>query len=119
MSTYRELLIWQKSMALVTEVYSLTNKFPKEEIYGLSSQLRRCAISIPSNIAEGFGRDGLKDYLKFLNIAYASLFELQTQLEISFNLSFTNQIEFQEIYNNSKEIERMLSSFIRKIKERS
>jgi four helix bundle protein len=65
MSTYRELLIWQKSMILVTEVYSLTITFPKEEIYGISSQLRRCAISIPSNIAEGFGRDGIKDYLNF------------------------------------------------------
>lgn len=119
MSTYRELLIWQKSMILVTEVYSLTKTFPKEEIYGISSQLRRCAISIPSNIAEGFGRDGTKDYLKFLNIAYASLFELQTQLEISFNLNFTEQIAFQEIYNKSKEIERMLSSFIRKVKERT
>jgi four helix bundle protein len=60
MSTYRELLIWQKSMILVTEVYSLTKTFPKEEIYGISSQLRLCAISIPSNIAEGFGRDGIK-----------------------------------------------------------
>lgn len=118
MSTYRDLLIWQKSMLLVTEIYTLTNSFPKEEIYGLTSQIRRCAISIPSNIAEGYGRDGTKDYLKFLNIAYASLFELQTQLEISFNLKYTDENKFNVIHNNSREIERMLSSFIKKIKDR-
>jgi len=62
MGTFRNLFIWQKSMALVTEVYLLTNEFPKEEIYGLTSQIRRSAISIPSNISEGFGRDGEKDF---------------------------------------------------------
>jgi four helix bundle protein len=73
MSTFRDLLIWQKSMTLVTEVYQLTNLFPKEEMYGLSSQVRRSVISIPSNISEGYGRDGNKDYLKFLNIGIISL----------------------------------------------
>lgn len=105
-------------MSLVTEIYTLSNLFPKQEIYGLTSQIRRSAISIPSNIAEGYGRDGKNDYLKFLNIAYASLFELQTQLEISYNLKYIHENQFQEIIKNSKEIERMLSSFIRKIKER-
>lgn len=118
MSTFRDLLIWQKSMILVTEVYQLTNSFPKEEIYGLSSQIRRSSISIPSNIAEGYGRDGNKDYLKFLNIAIASLFEMQTQLEISFNLKYITEIQFNKIHEESREIERMLSSFTRKIKER-
>ncbi|TDE07627.1 four helix bundle protein [Flavobacterium sandaracinum] len=118
MSTFRDLLIWQKSMVLVTDIYQLTNSFPKEEIYGLTSQIRRSSVSIPSNIAEGYGRDGNKDYLKFLNIAIASLFEIQTQLEISFNLKYTNEIQFNKIYEESREIERMLSSFIRKIKER-
>lgn len=94
MSTFRDLLIWQKSMILVTDIYQLTNSFPKEEIYGLTSQIRRSSISIPSNIAEGYGRDGNKDYLKFLNIAIASLFEMQTQLEISFNLTkYTEKAE--------------------------
>ena len=106
-------------MLLVTETYALTNSFPKEEVYGLTSQIRRSAISIPSNIAEGYGRDGNKDYLKFLNIAYASLFELQTQLEISFNLKYCTEIQFNTIHNNNREIERMLSSFIRKVKERT
>lgn len=118
MSTFRDLLIWQKSMILVTEIYQLTNSFPKEEIYGLSSQIRRSSIPIPSNIAEGYGRDGNKDYLKFLNIAIASLFEMQTQLEISFNLKYITEIQFNKIHEESREIERMLSSFTRKIKER-
>lgn len=117
MATYRDLLIWQKSMMLVTEIYNLTKNFPREEVYGLTSQIRRSSISIPSNIAEGYGRDGNKDYLKFLNIATASLFEMQTQLEIAFNLGFVNQIQFNKTYENSREIERMISAFSRKIKE--
>ena len=118
MSTFRDLLIWQKSMDLVTEVYLITNLFPKEEIYGLTSQIRRSAISIPSNIAEGYGREGNKDYLKFLNVSISSLFEMQTQLEIAYNLKYLNEIQFNKINEESKEIERMLSSFIRKIRER-
>ncbi|RDI57558.1 four helix bundle protein [Flavobacterium glaciei] len=98
MSTFRDLLIWQKSMILVTDIYQLTNTFPKEEIYGLTSQIRRCAVSIPSNIAEGYGRDGNKDYLKFLNIATASLFEMQTQIEIAFNLKYLTELQFNNIY---------------------
>ena len=118
MKTFRHLLIWQKSMNLVTEIYQLTNSFPKEEIYGLSSQIRRSAISIPSNIAEGYGRDGNSDYLRFLNISISSLFEIQTQLEISYNLKYINQIQFNKTNGESREIERMLSAFIRKIKDR-
>ena len=77
--TYRDLIVWQKSMALVTDVYRVTRVFPKNEQYGLTSQLRRCAVSIPSNIAEGYGRRASNDYLRFLSIANGSLFELQTQ----------------------------------------
>lgn len=115
MNTFRDLLIWQKSMNLVTEIYQLTNSFPKEEIYGLSSQIRRCSISIPSNIAEGYGNN---DYLRFLNISMSSLFEMQTQLEISFNLKYLNENQFYKINGESRELERMLSAFIRKIKDR-
>ena len=82
MSNFRNLQIWQKSMTLTTNIYVATNNFPKEEIFALTSQIRRSSISIPSNIAEGFGRNGNKEYLRFLNISIASLFELQTQLEI-------------------------------------
>ncbi|EKT4550929.1 four helix bundle protein [Flavobacterium psychrophilum] len=102
-------------MALVTEVYQMTNTFPKEEIYGLTSQIRRSTISVPSNIAESYERHGNKDYLKFLNIGISSLFEMQTQFEIAYNLQYINKIQFNKINEESK---RMLSSFIRRIKER-
>ena len=118
MSTFRDLLIWQKSMTIVTEIYHLTSLFPKEENFGLTSQIRRSAISIPSNIAEGYGRDGKNDYLKFLNIGISSLFEMQTQLEIAYNLKCITEVQFNKANEESKEIERMLSSFIRKIRER-
>ena len=97
MSTFRDLLIWQKSMTIVTEIYQLTSLFPKEENFGLTSQIRRSAISIPSNIAEGYGRDWKNDYLKFLNIGISSLFEMQTQLEIAYNLKYINEIQFNQI----------------------
>ena len=114
--TYRKLLVWQKSMALVTEIYKEVRIFPNDELYALTSQIKRSATSIPSNIAEGYGRDGKKDYLRFLNIALSSLFELQTQLEIAHNLQFLEKDNFNKLYENSREIERMLTSFIRKIK---
>ncbi|WP_317167644.1 four helix bundle protein [Flagellimonas sp. HSM57] len=117
MSTFRDLKIWQKAMKLVTKIYAKTGYFPKEEVYGLTSQIKRSAISVPSNIAEGYGRKGKKDYLKFLNISISSLFELQTQLEIANNLKFLTDKDFKEVYEDSREIERMLSSFIRKIAE--
>ncbi|WP_350292340.1 four helix bundle protein [uncultured Croceitalea sp.] len=115
MSTFRDLKIWQKAMILVTKIYFKTTNFPKDEIYGLTSQIKRSSISIPSNIAEGYGRKGKKDYLKFLNISMSSLFELQTQIEIAFNLKFLSKNDFDEIFDNTREIERMLSSFIKKI----
>lgn len=116
MKTFRDLLIWQKSMTLVTNAYILTSNFPKEELFGLSSQIRRCAISIPSNISEGFGRGTNEDYHRFLKISLGSLFELQTQIEIGLNLKYIPQSDFDKIFEESREIERMLSSFIRKIK---
>ena len=116
MKTFRDLLVWQKSMNFVTVVYQISRTFPNEELFGLTSQIRRCSISIPSNISEGFGRDSVKDYLRFLNIAISSLFELQTQLEIAFNLQYILKEKFDELYELSREIERMLSSFIRSIK---
>jgi len=118
MKTYRELIVWQKSMNFVTKIYKETQKFPLEEKYALASQIQRSAVSIPSNIAEGYGRDGLNDYIRFLNIAIASLFELQTQIEISFNLEYLSKEKFDGLYELSREIERMLSSLIRKLKEK-
>ncbi|MBK0369205.1 four helix bundle protein [Flavobacterium agrisoli] len=117
MSTFRKLLIWQKSMTLVTKIYQETKHFPKEEIFGLTSQLRRSSISIPSNIAEGFGRETNKDFLRFLNISIGSLFEMQTQLEIAKNISYINNEQFNNLYEDSREVERMIVSFTKKIKE--
>lgn len=105
-------------MDFVTKIYKMSKSFPKDENYGLTSQIRRSAVSIPSNISEGYGRDGVNDYLRFLNIAMASLFELQTQLEISYNLEYIDKENFDSLYELSREIERMLSSFIRSIKSK-
>lgn len=118
-NTFRKLIVWQKSMHLVTEIYLELKTFPTEELYALSSQIKRCAVSIPSNIAEGYGGKGTKDYLRFLNMALSSLFELQTQLEISWNLEYLKKDRFEIIYEDTREIERMLSSLIRKIKASS
>lgn len=104
-------------MELVTEIYESTRAFPKEEIYGLTSQIRRSAVSIPSNIAEGFGRKSQQDFLRFLKISMGSLFELQTQLRISKNIEFNNEQEFNKLFESTRELERMLSSFINSITE--
>ncbi len=116
MKTYRDLIVWQKSIHFVSKVYQISKTFPKEEIYGLTSQMRRSAISIPSNIAEGYGRKSTDDYLRFLQIAISSLYEIQTQLEISINLKYLSKNNYEKVYELSREIERMLSSLIRKIK---
>ena len=108
MKTYREFIAWQKSMSFVTNIYKMTQSFPKEESFGLTSQIRRSAISIPSNFAEGFGRKGNKEFLRFINIAIGSLYECQTQLEISKNIGYLNADEFETSFNQSKEIEALL-----------
>jgi four helix bundle protein len=115
--TFRDLLVWQKSMALVTEVYRASSSFPADERFGLTSQLRRCVVSIPSNIAEGFGRDTTNDYLRFLGIAKGSLYEAQTQIEIGRNLQFIEESRFSILLEQAREIERMLTSMIRKLRE--
>ena len=116
MKTYKDLIVWQKSLALVTEVYRVSKLFPKDETYGLISQMRRCAVSIPSNIAEGYGRNSTSDYIRFLCIGISSLYELQTQMEISLNLQYLSKDIFDRLHDSSREIERMLSSLIKKLK---
>lgn len=113
--SYRDLIVWQKSMQLVTQVYSKTKILPREELYGLVAQIRRSSVSIPSNIAEGYGRNSTNDYLLFLQIASGSLYELQTQLEICLNLEYLSKEDFESIDEQSREIERMLSSLIKKV----
>jgi four helix bundle protein len=116
--TYRDLLVWQKSLILVTNIYKASKSFPKDETYGVTSQIRRCAISIPSNIAEGYGRNSTSDYIRSLHIATGSLYELQTQLEICLNLQYLNKSNFGKLYESSREIERMLSSLTKKLNDK-
>jgi four helix bundle protein len=113
---YQDLSVWQKSIALVTDIYIETKYFPGKETYGLTLQARKSAISIPSNIAEGYGRNSTNDYLRFLNISKGSLYELETQILIAFNLKYLSTEGFNKLNDTCKEIERMLSSLIRKIK---
>ncbi|OXB24974.1 four helix bundle protein [Flavobacterium tructae] len=117
MSHFRKILVWQKSISLVTKIYKVTNRFPKEEMFGLTSQIRRSSISVPSNIAEGSGRESTKEFLRFLFISLSSLFEMQTQLEIAKNIIYINEEEFNLLYEDSREIERMLASLIKKLKD--
>jgi four helix bundle protein len=114
--TYRDLIVWEKSMQFVTDIYSITKKFPGDELYSLTNQIRRSAVSIPSNIAEGFGRNSRKEFKRFLLISIASVFELQTQVTISFNLGYIDNSVFNKLFESSREIERMLSSLIQKLK---
>jgi len=115
--TYRDLIVWQKAMQFVTSVYTKSASFLQIEQFGLTSQVRRSAVSIPSNIAEGYGRNSTGDYTRFLQIALGSPFEIQTQLEIAFNLNYILVNDFQTLFGQSREIERMLSSLINKLKK--
>ena len=114
-NSYRDLLVWQKAMSLVTEIYSLSQAFPALEMYGLTSQIRRCAVSIPSNIAEGYGRHSTADYKRFLQIAVGSLLELQTQIEIALNLAYIGKEEFDAFFDKTRELDKMFYSLIIKI----
>lgn len=113
---YKKLIVWQKSMDLVIEIYDLTEKFPKSEIYGLVSQMRRCAVSIPSNIAEGSKRRTQKDFRQFLIISYGSGSELETQIEIVKRLPYSKNFNFQRVDNLLDEIMRMLNKMLSNFK---
>lgn len=110
--TYRDLIVWQKSMDLVVKIYQLTDRFPKEEIYGITSQIRRCAVSIPSNIAEGKLRESNKEFNRFLLIAFGSGGELETQIEISKRLNKTKDLDYTKVDNLLDEVMRMLNRMI-------
>ena len=110
--TYRDLIAWQRAMVLVTQIYRATEAFPRREIYGLTNQLRRAAVSVPSNIAEGKGRRSKKEYLQFLFKARGSLFEVETQLEISSNLGYIAADEYLAIKEQSGSVARVLGGLI-------
>lgn len=106
---HSDLVVWQKAMDLVTAVYKMTGTFPSEERFGLSSQMRRAAVSIPSNIAEGHGRKATGAYINHLSIAYGSLMELETQIQIALRLNFIASLETSHLLEQTNEIGKMLN----------
>lgn len=106
--SYKELIVWQKSIVLVKEIYKITKNFPKSELLTLVNQIRRAAVSISSNIAEGYGRRSHKEYLQFYSIAYGSALEVETQLIISKELGFVDQAEFDKVNIVLTEVIKML-----------
>ena len=117
--TYKDLVVWQKSMELVVAVYALTEQYPKSELYGLISQTRRSAVSIPSNIAEGRRRSSRKDFRHFLILAFGSGAELETQIEIARRLSFSKDLDFLKVDSLLDEIMRMLNKMITSLQANS
>ena len=115
--SYKDLLVWQKALDLVDEVYTLTAHFPKEEMYGLANQLRRAAVSVPSNIAEGHARRSRAEYRSFLGIARGSMAEVETQLIIASRREFLSSEETSRVLALHDEISRMLSVLHNKISE--
>lgn len=115
-NSHKDLIVWKKSMDLVIEIYKITDYFPKSEIYGIVSQMRRASISIPSNIAEGKKRGTRKDFCHFLTIAYGSGAELETQIEICKRLNFVNIDKWENIEKLLLEIMKMLNKLISKLK---
>ena len=113
-TSFKDLIVWQKSYGLVLEIYKMTKNFPKEEVYGLSQQIRRSVISIPSNIAEGYGRQFNKEYKQFLSISYGSLCELETQYMLATDLGYSQPNP--EIENLLKEVGAMLYRMINPIR---
>ncbi|MBM4308321.1 MAG: four helix bundle protein [Deltaproteobacteria bacterium] len=115
LKNYKELKVWQKAYQLCLEIYRVTKVFPKEERYGLTSQIRRAAVSVPSNIAEGYGRKTIGEYIHALYIAYGSNCELETQILLSADLGFIDSDHFKGLQNNVGEVERMLKGLIKSL----
>jgi four helix bundle protein len=108
MNNFRKLKIWQNAVQFATEIYQMTNSYPSHEKYGLVSQIRRSVVSISSNIAEGAGRKGTKEFCHFLRIAYGSACEVETQLIISKNLKFIQKDQFDELFQMCDELQKMI-----------
>jgi four helix bundle protein len=113
--SYREIKVWQKAIELVVDIYSCTRSFPREELYGLAGQLRRAAVSIASNIAEGKGRRTDRELLQFLHHARGSVFEVETQLTIASRLGYMPEAEVLRLGHSASEIARMLNGLIKAI----
>lgn len=117
MKTHKDLESWKGSIDLVTDIYKLTKKFPVAEQFGLTSQIRRSAVSIPSNIAEGAGHNYKKEFIQFLYIALGSLAELETQIIISYNLGFIQSEEFNDCVEKMKKISNQIVGLIKYLKK--
>ena len=116
MRAHRNLEVWKLSMEFVKEIYHVSDTFPKSEVYGLISQIRRAAISIPSNLAEGAARKGSKEFKQFLNIAQGSISELDTQIELAHMLEYLGQKEYGQLIEKANTISRMLYGLARTVK---
>ena len=115
---YKDLIAWQKARAFATEVYRATEPFPKSEVYGLTAQLRRASVSVPSNIAEGQGRLTKGEFCHFLGQARGSLLEVETQLAIALDLHYLKDDEFRKLEERSSEVQRLLSGLIESMRQR-
>jgi len=116
--SYRDLVAWQKAMDLVTEIYRVSREFPREEIFALTNQLRRAAVSIPSNIAEGQGKSSRKEFLYFLGNAKGSLFEVETQILIARNLGYIVEEDLDPLLNLSAEVGRILNGLLASLRDK-
>ncbi|GAB4127853.1 MAG: hypothetical protein Fur0015_01530 [Ignavibacteriales bacterium] len=117
--SFKDLIVWQKAHKLVLKIYGITKEFPLDEKYGLVSQMRRAAVSIPSNIVEGHSRAGRKEFLNFLSIANGSLSELKYQILLCKDLNFINDTDFDSLEKDIEEISKILFSFSKSLKESS
>lgn len=109
MKDFKNLKVWQKGLSLVINIYKLTKEFPNEELYGITSQMRRSAISIPSNIAEGSGRNTSKEFNRFLDISLGSSFELETQILIAYELEYLSKNNFNSAIEKIQEVQKMIN----------
>jgi len=117
-NSYKSLIVWQKAIVLVTEVYSISKTFPNEEKFGIVNQLNRAVVSIPSNIAEGWGRESSKNYLQFLRISRGSLMEVETLIIISRNLNYIDAENFKLISDKIEETGKILQGIIKSISQK-
>jgi four helix bundle protein len=118
LKNYRDLNVWQRAYRLCLEIYKATKTFPKDEQYNLTSQIRRAAVSIPSNIAEGYGRKTTPDYIRSLYISYGSICELETQIMIAGDLEYISREIMVKIQEDIREVERMLKALIKSLESK-
>jgi four helix bundle protein len=118
MDNYKQLIVWQRSMDLAADIYRWTSSLPKQELYGLTSQLQRSAVSIPANIAEGHGRSTTKEYFRFLSIARGSLAELETELLLAKRIGYGDSAVAEKLFKQIEEISRLLRGLQKALREK-